>query len=283
MVIPTHVGLIMDGNGRWARQRGLPRSAGHRAGIAHVPAVVAMCTELGVEVVSAYVWSTENWDRPAPEADFLMRSIEEFGPALARDLHAKGVRLVHSGSRAGLSPGVVRVIDEAIALTRHNGPRVLNLAFNYGGRAELVDAARRLIAEGVPPDAITEAAIAARLYMAGLPDIDLVIRSGGDQRLSNFFLWQSATARLYVAQAYWPALERGDIETALCCYDRAVSTAGTADGARGSNRMVTTRSLRAPQRVDRARRAGESADERASGLAIPMRGAEEPYCHPSGA
>ena len=219
MITPRHIGFIMDGNGRWARKRGLRRSAGHRAGIEHIRVVLKICDDLGIEIASFYVWSTENWTRPTHKVRHLMHCIRTLGPKLAKELSAQNVRIVHSGSRQNLSRPVLRVIDNAVKMTQHNGPRVVNLAFNYGGRAELVHTARRLIAQQVEPEAITEATINDHLYTAGLPDIDLVIRTGGDQRLSNFLLWQSAYAWIYVAQAYWPALSKSDIEAAIEYYN----------------------------------------------------------------
>ncbi len=133
MIVPKHIGFIMDGNGRWACERGLPRGEGHRAGIDHIRKVLEICHNLGIQIVSAYVWSTENWSRPSAEVRHLMHCIRTLGPQLANDLHAKQVRIIHSGSRQKLPKSVLRVIDNAVQLTRENSPRVLNLVFNYGG------------------------------------------------------------------------------------------------------------------------------------------------------
>ncbi|MBM3236855.1 di-trans,poly-cis-decaprenylcistransferase [Candidatus Poribacteria bacterium] len=223
MIVPEHIGFIMDGNGRWARERGLSRNEGHRAGIDHIREVLEICHELGIQIVSAYLWSTENWSRPSAETRHIMHCIRMFDPKLAKDLHAKQVRIIHSGNRQNLSRAVLRVIDNAVPLTRENGPRVLNLVFNYGGRAELVHVVRQWIALQVQPEKITETTINNYLYTAGLPDVDLIIRSGGDQRISNFLLWQSAYALVYVARTYWPALSRSDIEEAIKYYNRELA------------------------------------------------------------
>jgi undecaprenyl diphosphate synthase len=223
MIIPKHIAFIMDGNGRWAQRRGLPRSAGHRAGFEHISDVLRICHDLGVQIVSAYAWSTENWGRPKAEVDFIVHSLETHLSRFVKELHTRGVRFVHGGSRDNLTEKALRVIDEAVELTRNNGPRVFNLAFNYGGRAELVRVASELAAEQVQPEAISEAVINARLWTAGLPDVDLVIRTGGDRRLSNFMLWQSAYACIYIADVCWPDIRRDDIEEGLKYYHQVVA------------------------------------------------------------
>jgi undecaprenyl diphosphate synthase len=175
---------------------------------------------MGVEIVSVYAWSTENWDRPLSEVRQLMNFIRTLGPKFAKELHAKKVRIIHSGGREKLSKTLLRVIDSAVELTQENGPKTLNFAFNYGGRAEVVHVVKELLAQKVPPEKITEGMIASHLYTSGLPDVDLVIRTGGDQRMSNFLLWQSAYADIYVAESYWPSLSQGDIERAIAYYNR---------------------------------------------------------------
>ncbi len=222
MEIPRHIGFIMDGNGRWARQRRLPRSAGHWAGFHHLPYVVDQCGDLGIDAVSVFAFSTENWKRPAGEVWFIMFLVRYFGPRLFRGFHKKGVRIIRTGNRAPLSQGVLRVFDDAEQLTRHNGPRILNIAFNYGGRDELVQAARELARRGTVPEAITESTLRQYLYGAELPDVDLVVRAGGEQRLSNFMLWQTAHACTYFARNSWPELSRSDIEGAVACYKRGL-------------------------------------------------------------
>ena len=224
MQIPRHVAFIMDGNGRWAQQRGQPRSAGHKAGYERIRPVLEVCAELGVEVVSCYAWSTENWGRPQAEVDYMLRAVEEQLPRFASELHERGVRFVHSGSRHGLPVGTRHALEQAELATRDDGPRVFNLVFNYGGRAEIVHAARCLLAQQRCSASISEADVHACLWTSGLPDVDLLIRTGGDHRISNFLLWQSAHAVLYFAEAYWPAISQQDIENAVTHYDRVIAS-----------------------------------------------------------
>lgn len=227
MVIPKHIAFIMDGNGRWAQQRGLPRSAGHKAGYERIPDILEVCHEFGVQVVSAFAWSTENWGRPKAEVDYVMRALEKHLPRFVKELHARGVRFIHGGSRENLSVNARQVLDEAMTLTQDNGPCVFNLVFNYGGRAELVHVASELLAEQVSPETISEATINEHLWTTGLPDVDLVIRTGGDQRMSDFLLWQSAHAYIYVVDAYWPDVTRNDIEAGIRYYSmRQIRTKG---------------------------------------------------------
>lgn len=222
MVIPKHIAFIMDGNGRWAQRRGLPRSAGHKAGFEHIPDVLEICHDFDVQIVSAFAWSTENWGRGEAEVNYILRSLENHLTRFVKELHAKGVRFVHSGNRDNLTAKGLQVLDAAVELTRSNGPEVFNLAFNYGGRAELVRVASELMAERVQPETITEATINDRLWTAGLPDVDLVIRTGGDRRLSNFMLWQSAHACVYVTDSYWPDVSRDDIEAGIKYYSQVM-------------------------------------------------------------
>jgi undecaprenyl diphosphate synthase len=223
MIVPRHIGLIMDGNGRWAQQRGLSRSAGHKAGFEHIPPVLEICHELGIQIVSAYAWSTENWNRPKAEVGYIMRSLEKHLPEFVRELHQRGVRFMHCGRRDELTPKALQALDEAVTLTQHNGPEVFNFVFNYGGRAELVNVTRELLAENVGLETISESTIDHYLWTIGLPDVDLVIRTSGEQRLSNFLLWQSAFACVYVTQAYWPDVSRDDIEAAVQYYNQIMA------------------------------------------------------------
>jgi undecaprenyl diphosphate synthase len=220
---PNHIAFIMDGNGRWARQRGMPRSAGHKAGFEHIPDVLEACHDLGVRVVSAYAWSTENWGRAKAEVDYIVHSLERHLLRFVRELHKRGVRFVHSGSRDNLTGRSLQVLDEAVEMTAHDGPEIFNLAFNYGGRAEIAHVASELVAAGMPPEAVSEAAVNDRLWTAGLPDVDLVFRTGGDRRVSNFMLWQSAYACIYVADAYWPDVSREDIEAGIRHYNQVMN------------------------------------------------------------
>jgi undecaprenyl diphosphate synthase len=222
MMIPKHIGLIMDGNGRWAQQRGLTRSAGHKAGLEHIPEVLEICHSFGIQIVSAYAWSTENWVRPRVEVEYIMQALEEQLPRFAQELHQRGVRFIHSGRRDDLTAKALRVLDEATTLTQNNGPEIFNFVFNHGGRAELVNVVRQLLAEGKQSEIISEALIDDYLWTAGLPDLDLIIRTSGEQRLSNFLLWQSAYACVYVTKAYWPDVNRNDIEAGVKYYNQVM-------------------------------------------------------------
>lgn len=213
-----HVGIIMDGNGRWALARGLPRAAGHRAGVDNVRTVVEASVEAGIRHLTLYAFSTENWNRPAEEVRGLLRLIDLY---LERELNAldrNGVRLRHLGSLDGLAPATRRSVQRAVRRTARNDRLHLNIAFNYGGRAEIVRAARRLLRSKLPPEQITETHLAACLDTAGQPDLDLVIRTGGEMRLSNFLLWQAAYAEIYVSQVYWPDFDRAEFMSALGAY-----------------------------------------------------------------
>lgn len=221
-VLPKHVAIIMDGNGRWARKRGLPRTAGHLEGVKRAKEVVKACGERGIEVLTLYAFSTENWRRPAEEVGFLMRLFEE---SLAREiveLCRNNVVLRVIGRVEDLPESVRQAARRGEQATAGNSGLVLNVALNYGGRAELVDAARRLARQvqtgELAPEAIDEAAFAGQLYTAGLPDPDLVIRPSGEQRLSNFLLWQAAYAELYLTPTLWPDFTPDEFERALAAY-----------------------------------------------------------------
>ncbi len=213
-----HVGIIMDGNGRWALARGLPRAAGHRAGVENVRTVVEAGVEAGIRYLTLYAFSTENWNRPPAEVRGLLGLIDLY---LERELNAldrNGVRLRHLGSLEGLAPATRRRVQQAVRRTARNDRLHLNIAFNYGGRAEIVRAARQLLSTNPAPEQITEARLAACLDTAGQPDLDLVIRTGGEMRLSNFLLWQAAYAEIYVSQVYWPDFDRAEFMSALESY-----------------------------------------------------------------
>ena len=218
MLLPKHVAFIMDGNGRWAKERGLPRSKGHLAGINHIKKVVDVCTRIGIQFISAYVWSTENWERPDKEVRHLMDSIVKYGPDMAKELHTKGVRILHCGSRDGLDKDILETIDFATGLTANDGPDILNLAFNYGARKELIDAVKSIARQHIPPDEINEQTIQHNLYSPIVPDVDLLIRPGGEKRLSNFLLWECANSMIYFTDTYWPSLDEDEIRNAVRGY-----------------------------------------------------------------
>lgn len=205
---PRHVAIIMDGNGRWATDRGLPRVAGHRAGVEALKRVVRACPDLGIAVLTVYAFSTENWKRPKDEVDALMRLILEYCRREVEELGANGVQVRALGRVQDL-PSLQRAeLQRAIERTRHNSRMVLNLALNYGSHTELVDAFQRIMARvqagELRAEDVTEDVINAHLYTAGLPEPDLIIRTGGEFRLSNFLLWQAAYAELWVTPVYWP-------------------------------------------------------------------------------
>jgi undecaprenyl diphosphate synthase len=218
--VPLHVAIIMDGNGRWARERGLPRLAGHRAGTENLRRVIRRFGDYGVKYLTLYAFSTENWLRPRREVEGLMRLLRQVIRRELSHLHENGVRLLHIGRLEGLPPRLQRQVREAMDLTKDNQRMTLVIAFNYGGRAELVDAIRRIVAAGIPPEKVDEAVVAAHLYTAGLPDPDLIIRTGGEMRLSNFLLWQGAYAEFYSTPVYWPDFQERDIDQALLAYSR---------------------------------------------------------------
>ena len=216
--IPTHVAMIMDGNGRWSRARGLPRLAGHRAGVENLRHVLTACVELGIKILTIYAFSTENWRRPIEEVRGLLNILETVIDRELADLHKNGVQLRHLGSLDGLSPELRDKVQQAIELTRHNERLILNVAFNYGGRQELVQAFRRMVEDGVSPAQIDEALIDSYLYTAGLPNPDLIIRTSGEMRVSNFLLWQGAYAEYYVTPTYWPDFDKEELRKALDAY-----------------------------------------------------------------
>jgi len=218
--VPYHVAIIMDGNGRWARRRGLPRLAGHRAGMENIRRVIEGCTDFGVQMLTIYAFSTENWQRPPEEVQGLMRILEEVIDERTQEFHEKGIRLNHLGRLEGLAEALQRKVRYAVDLTRENSKFVLNIAFNYGGRAEIVDAARRLLTEGVDPTTLDEATFSRYLYTAGLPDPDLIIRTAGEMRLSNFLIWQTAYAEYYSTPTFWPDFDKQELYKALLAYSQ---------------------------------------------------------------
>ena len=224
--IPRHVGIIMDGNGRWARQRGRPASFGHSAGARVVKQVMGGCEELGIEVLSIYAFSTENWSRPRREIGFLMRLFHETLDREFAEIQDRNIRIVFSGRRDGLNPRMLRRMEEAEASTAANTAGVLNVCLNYGGRAEVVDAVRALVAAGTPAEAVDEATLAAHLYQPDLPDPDLVIRTAGERRLSNFLLWQAAYSELFVTDTLWPDFGVEELKHAIADYQGRVRRFG---------------------------------------------------------
>jgi undecaprenyl diphosphate synthase len=216
--IPTHVAIIMDGNGRWSQARGLPRLAGHRAGVENLRRVLTICVEFGIKILTIYAFSTENWRRPIEEVRGLLNILETVIDRELDELNKNGVQLRHLGRLEGLSPELQDKVLQAIELTRHNERLILNVAFNYGGRQELVTAFGRMLADGISPDQVDEELVNRYLYTAGLPDPDLIIRTSGEMRVSNFLIWQGAYAEYYVTPTYWPDFDKEELRKALEAY-----------------------------------------------------------------
>lgn len=218
-LLPKHIGIIMDGNGRWAKKRGLPRSSGHAAGAQTFRKIARYCSDIGIKYLTVYAFSTENWRRPKDEIDALMRLFKEYMLEALRDFLDDSIVLRFIGDRSAFSPELIELIEENEAVSKDRGGMVLNIAMNYGGRAELV-AAVRLIAEDVSngelsPQAIDEDLISDRLYTHGEPDPDLIIRPSGEYRTSNFLLWQSAYAEYVIMDVLWPDFKTDDLDSAL--------------------------------------------------------------------
>jgi len=216
--IPRHIAIVMDGNRRWARQRRLPAIAGHRAGVETIRKTLRAARERGVEYLTLYSFSTENWSRDPEEVTGLMGLLEETIRRETDSLVRDDVRLEVIGRLHELSPGLQRSIAGAVEATAKCARGVMTLAFNYGGRAEIVDAVRRIVGDGLAPDAVDEAAIASRLYAPDHPDPDLLIRTGGELRVSNFLLWEVAYAEMWATPVLWPDFSVGDLDDALGSY-----------------------------------------------------------------
>jgi undecaprenyl diphosphate synthase len=210
----------MDGNGRWAQQRGLPRLAGHRAGTENIRRVLTGCVEYGVKVLTIYAFSTENWKRPEEEVKGLMSIFARVIDRELKELHEEGVQLRHVGRLEGISRSLRARVHHAIDLTKNNDRIILNVAFNYGGRAEIVDAVKRIIRSGVQAEEVTEELIGRYLYTTDCPDPDLIIRTSGEFRTSNFLLWQAAYAEYYVTPTYWPDFDKDELYKALLAFSQ---------------------------------------------------------------
>ncbi len=218
--VPVHVAVIMDGNGRWAARRGLPRIAGHRAGTENLRRVIRACVEFGVKYLTIYAFSTENWRRPEDEVQGLMHILAEVIDRELNELHQEGVQLRHIGRLENLSPALRQKVLNAIELTKNNDRLVICLAFNYGGRDEIVCAVKRMLEDGVSPDAVDESLISKYMFTAGVPDPDLVIRTSGEMRTSNFLIWQAAYAEWYVTPIFWPDFDKEELRKAIIEYGR---------------------------------------------------------------
>ena len=218
--LPAHIAVIMDGNGRWAAQRHLPRVEGHRAGIESVRAVVEGSARLGIQVLTLYAFSVENWKRPAAEVSTLMMLLKRYLRSELNTLLRNDIRFQPIGRIDHLARDVQQELRDAEAKTANNRGMLFNIALNYGGRAEIVEAARKLIAAGVRPDAVDEATFSNQLYTAGQPDPDLLIRTSGEMRVSNFLLWQIAYAEIWVTDTLWPDFRMRHLLEAILAYQK---------------------------------------------------------------
>jgi len=218
--LPRHVAIIMDGNGRWARKRRLPRVAGHRAGVEAVRDTVETSARLGLEVLTLYAFSQENWKRPRTEVAILMELLKEYVRKELDTLLKNNIRFQVIGRMSDLAPGVQRELTRGLEATAGCTGLLFNIALSYGGRAEIVDACRELLKRGTPPEEVDEQMFASRLYTAGLPDPDLLIRTSGEMRVSNFLLWQIAYAEIWVTPTLWPDFRKRDLVLAILDYQR---------------------------------------------------------------
>jgi len=218
--LPSHVAIIMDGNGRWAKQHGLPRLAGHEAGTSNVRRVVDRFNNYEVKYLTLYAFSTENWRRPDEEVNGLLHIFARMIDRETKALHEKGVRLFHLGKADSLSEELQTKVNKAIELTKNNTGITLSIAFDYGGRAEILDAVRRIVRDGIRPEDITESLFSSYLYTPNVPEPDLIIRTAGEMRLSNFLIWQSAYSEYYSTPTLWPDFKDEEVDKALIAYSR---------------------------------------------------------------
>jgi undecaprenyl diphosphate synthase len=218
--LPEHVAIIMDGNGRWAKQRNLPRLEGHRAGMENMRSVISYFNRMKVKYLTLYGFSTENWNRPKEEIDGLLNLLQEIIDEEALKLHRQGVRIRHLGQPERLPRNLQIAINRVVDLTKNNTGLNFSFAFNYGGRTEIVDAVRRLITEGVAADKVDEKVFSSYLYTSGLPDVDLLIRTGGELRVSNFLIWQAAYSEYYFTDVLWPDFNEQEVDKTLLAYSQ---------------------------------------------------------------
>lgn len=218
--IPQHVAIIMDGNGRWAIQRGLPRLAGHKAGTENLRRVIRSTVEFGVKYLTIYAFSTENWGRPPEEVQGLMLILQDVIDRELNELHKEGVQLRHIGRLEKLDPRIQKKVLKAIELTKNNDRLILNVAFNYSGRDEIVCAIQKIIMDGIAAEDVTDEMVNKYLFTAGVPDPDLIIRTSGELRLSNFLIWQAAYSEWYITPKYWPDFDKEEYRRALETYSQ---------------------------------------------------------------
>jgi undecaprenyl diphosphate synthase len=227
--IPHHVAIIMDGNGRWAQSRGLPRTEGHRQGTENLRRILREAKDVGIKILTIYAFSTENWNRPPREVMTLMRLLEIFVDREIDELDNEGVQIRHVGAQEGIAPHLLRKIQHAVERTAHNNTLMLNVAFNYGGRDEIIHAVRSIIESGVAAEDVDEKLINEHLFTHGLPDPDLIIRTSGELRISNFLIWQGAYAEYYATDVFWPDFDESELHRAIEEYSRRKRRFGKTD------------------------------------------------------
>ena len=228
--VPTHVAIIMDGNGRWAAERGLSRTDGHRAGTENIRRILQSFAAHGVRYLTLFAFSTENWERPTEEVNALIEILQEMIRAETYQLHQEGVRLLHIGRLDRLPGGVRKGIADAIEMTRDNTRITVALAYDYGGRSELTNAIKSIIADGIQASQIDESLVSSYLYTAAMPDPDLIIRTAGEMRISNFLLWQAAYAEYYSTGVYWPDFDETEVDKAIAAYGQRRRKYGRVGG-----------------------------------------------------
>ncbi len=235
--VPQHVAMIMDGNGRWALQRGLPRLAGHKAGTENLRRIIRSTVEFGVKYLTIYAFSTENWGRPPEEVKGLMYILEDVIDHELNELNKEGVQLRHIGRLERLSQPLQKKVLKAIDATKSNQRLILNIAFNYGGRDEIIQAIQRMMKDGIPPEKVTDELVNQYLYTVGVPDPDLIIRTSGELRVSNFLIWQAAYSEWYITPTYWPDFDREEYRRALESFAQRDRRYGRVDSTelQGSN------------------------------------------------
>ncbi len=226
-IVPQHIAIIMDGNGRWAKKRGLPRLAGHRAGTENLRRVIRACVEFNVKYLTIYAFSTENWGRPVDEVEGLMHILEEVIDKELDELNKEGVQLKHIGRLDQLSPNLRNKVEKSIEVTKNNERITVCIAWNYGGRDEIVCAIKKMMTQGVKPEEVTDTLVSQFLFTSGIPDPDLIIRTSGEMRISNFLIWQGSYSEWYVTQTLWPDFNKSELHKALIAYNKRDRRYGT--------------------------------------------------------
>ena len=233
--IPAHIAIIMDGNGRWAKAHGLPRLEGHRAGTENLRQIIKGCAEIGVQHLTLYAFSTENWSRPKTEVDGLLTILETYLDKEVDELCAEGVRLHHIGRLGAMRESVRKKVEHSMEVTCSNTKLILHLAWNYGGRDEIVHAIQKMIRDGIPSKDVTEELVDRYLFTAGTPDPDLIIRTSGEMRVSNFLIWQGAYAEWYVTPTLWPDFTKEELFKAIEIYDQRDRRFGNISSSNNEN------------------------------------------------